>query len=384
MLSTSGRIGLAGAAVVGVAFGMARYAYGLTLPAIEEDLELSELLLGVVASATFAGYLVGLGLAGPLAARRGLRAPTTVGGLCAAVGAAIVTIAQSPGVLAVGAVLAGSAGGWVWATYSDLVVQTVEERIRPRTLAIITTGTAAGLVGLGALGAFAVTGAWRAVWAGVGLAAVAAAVLNLRLAPGGVPSPRPLGWRDGAELAAVLRVPALYSLAYFAAIVVYFTYAAQIVDEGDLPAAAVPALYVVIGIAGLAGLAGGALARRWGSPVIGAVCLGVVAVALALLAVGNDSLIAMVASAALFGAAYMMGSAILAVWTAQLVPERASAAFTVCLVVGAVSSVAAPALAGALIPTLGLELLLVAAAGLSLASGAVLALRPVLVRWRTS
>ncbi|MCJ8503277.1 YbfB/YjiJ family MFS transporter [Kocuria flava] len=74
-LSTGGRIGLAGAAVVGVAFGMARYAYGLTLPDIRQELGLSELVLGLVASATFAGYLAGLLLAGPLAARRAPRRP---------------------------------------------------------------------------------------------------------------------------------------------------------------------------------------------------------------------------------------------------------------------------------------------------------------------
>lgn len=109
--------------MVGVAFGMARYAHGLTLPGIRQELGLSELVLGLVASATFAGYRAGLLLTKPLAARRGSRAPTTLGGACGALGAVIVTAAQSPGLLAVGAVLAGSAGGWVWAPYSDIVTQ---------------------------------------------------------------------------------------------------------------------------------------------------------------------------------------------------------------------------------------------------------------------
>ncbi|SEP96129.1 YbfB/YjiJ family MFS transporter [Streptomyces radiopugnans] len=61
-LSAGSRVGLAGATVVGVAFGMARYACGLTLPGIRQDLELSEPVLGLVAGATFAGYLAGLGL----------------------------------------------------------------------------------------------------------------------------------------------------------------------------------------------------------------------------------------------------------------------------------------------------------------------------------
>ena len=53
------------------------------------------------------------------------------------------------------------------------------------------------------------------------------------------------------------------------------------------------------------------------------------------------------------------------------------AAFTACLVVGAVSSVAAPAVAGAVIPGLGLGTVLVITAAVSLASG-VLLMRPAL------
>ncbi|WP_258934532.1 MFS transporter [Nesterenkonia pannonica] len=105
-LSVGARIGVVSAAVVGVAFGMARYAYGLTLPGIREDVGLSELVLGLISSATFVGYLVGLLLAGRLAARYGARAPTTAGGICGLLGAVIVALAQSPGLLVVGVVLA--------------------------------------------------------------------------------------------------------------------------------------------------------------------------------------------------------------------------------------------------------------------------------------
>ncbi|MFP8886510.1 MFS transporter [Streptomyces mangrovi] len=372
-LSAGNRIGLAGAAVVGVAFGMARYAYGLTLPDIRQDLELSELVLGLVAGATFAGYLAGLVLAGPLAARRGSRAPTTVGGACGAVGAVIVTVARSPWLLAVGAVLAGSAGGWVWAPYSDIVTRTVSPRQRPRALAIITTGTSGGLVVLGGLAALAALGSWRLVWGGAALAAVVAAVVNLRLVPRTRRASRPDGRRGIFSLARALRIPAAYSAVYFAVVVIYFTYAADVVSR-DLPAAAVPALYAAIGTADMVGVATGAVARRLGSPRVAALCLVTVAAALALLGLAGDSPAATAASACVFGAGYMTGSAVLAVWTAELVPDRASAAFTGCLVVGAAGSVAAPALAGAVIPGLGLGTLLVLTAGVSLIGGLVLML----------
>ncbi|WP_139003389.1 MFS transporter [Arthrobacter crystallopoietes] len=373
-LSAGGRIGLAGAAVVGVAFGMARYAYGLTLPNIREDLGLSELVLGLIASATFTGYLAGLLLAGRLAARHGSRAPTTVGGACGVLGAVIVTFAQSPGLLAVGVVLAGSAGGWVWAPYSDIVTRAVPLRQRPRALAIITTGTSGGLVLLGGLAVLAVLGSWRLVWAGIALAAVAAALVNLRLVPKTRPAPRPRTQGGASYLAAALRVPGAYSVVYFAVVVIYFTYAADVLDGGTLPAAAVPALYAAIGFCGMVGVATGTFAQRMGSSRVAALCLGTVGVALALLGLASDSLTATAASACIFGVGYMTGSAVLAVWTAELVPERAGAAFTACLVTGALSSVAAPALAGAMIPGLGLGPLLILTAAVSLLSGIALML----------
>ncbi|MCJ8503276.1 MFS transporter [Kocuria flava] len=282
-----------------------------------------------------------------------------------------MTVAPSSWLLAVGVVLAGSAGGWVWAPYSDIVTRTVPADQRPRALAIITTGTSGGLVLLGGLAVLAVTGSWRLVWAAIALAAVAAAVGNLRVVPRTRPAPRPEG-RHGAALAAALRVPAAYSVVYFAAVVVYFTYAADVLDRGGLPAAAVPVLYGVIGLVGMVGVATGGLAQRLGSARVAALCLLTVGAALALLGAAGGSAAATAVSACVFGAGYMTGSAVLAVWTAELVPDRAGAAFTGCLVVGAVSSVAVPALAGAVIPALGLGTLLLITAAVSLLGGVAL------------
>ncbi|HSO15730.1 MAG TPA: MFS transporter [Arthrobacter sp.] len=374
-LSAGGRIGLAGAAVVGVAFGMARYAYGLTLPNIREDLGLSELVLGIIASATFAGYLAGLLLAGPLAARHGSRAPTTVGGASGVLGAAIVASAQSPGLLAAGVILAGSAGGWVWAPYSDIVTRAVPLRQQPKALAIITTGTSGGLVLLGGLSVLAPLGSWRLIWVGIALAAVAAALVNLRLVPKTRPAPVVTNRRGASSLFGALRGPGAYSVAYFAAVVIYFTYAADVLGSGALPAGAVPAFYAGIGICGVVGVATGTLARRVGSSRIAGLCLGAVGVALAMLGLASDSLTATAVSACVFGAGYMAGSAVLAIWTAELVPERAGEAFTACLIVGALSSVAAPAVAGAMIPGLGLGPLLIFAAVASMLSGMALVMR---------
>jgi predicted MFS family arabinose efflux permease len=356
-------VGLGGAAVVGVAFGMARYAYGLTLPEVRSEFGLSELLLGLIASGTFAGYLIGLVSVPRLAALRGPRAPTSVGGVCGLVGAATVALAPSPWVLAAGAVLGGSAAGWVWAPYSDIVTEVAPPRHQPTVLAVITTGTSLGLVGLAVLALVGTHTSWRLTWAGIALAAAVAALVNLRAVPRlnargeDTDAARRFPWGR------VMVPPLAYSVFYFAAITVYFTYASESARSGGLDASAAPLLFALIGVGGLVALRTGRMSRARGTTAVGVGSLCVVSCALVLLGLGRTSLPVVLLSATLLGVGYMVGSSLLAIWTAQVVPDRPGDAFTLALVVGAVTSIAAPAAMGVLIPVLGLPetLMLVAA-----------------------
>lgn len=368
------RVGAAGAAVVGVAFGMARFAFGLTLPDVRTGLGLSDALLGVIAGGTFAGFLIGVLLAAPLASMVGSRAPTTVGGLSGVLGAVLVASAPSAVPLAVGAVLAGSAAGWVWAPYSDIVTDTAAADRRPRLLAMISTGTSGGLVLLGLVALAAPS--WRFVWAGIGVAAAAAAVINLRWVPRSGPRERHDGDGQSVLPLRALIAPLTYTVAFFAATTIYFTYVSDAARAGGLGAAAGPTLFIGIGISGLLALLTGRAVSRVGPAAVAAGCAACLTAALGVLGLGSSSLVAVVVSALVFGVGYMAGSAVLAIWTAQVAPHRATSSFTVALVVGAVVSIAVPVLVGALVGTLGLSALLLATAVLTLSVGLVLLTPP--------
>jgi predicted MFS family arabinose efflux permease len=363
-------VGAGGAAVVGVAFGMARYAYGLTLPDVRSEFGLSELLLGLIASGTFAGYLVGLVSVPIVSARRGPRAPTTVGAVCGVVGAATVALAPSPWILAAGAVLSGSAAGWVWAPYSDIVAEVVPRRQQPTLLAVITTGTSLGLVVLAVLALLSTLTSWRLTWAGIAVAAAVAALLNLHA----VPQLDAWGRDRGAARRPPWRratIPILvYAVLYFAAITIYFTYATEAARNGGLDRSAAPLVFAAVGVGGLVGVRTGRMARAVGSPAVGVGSVLVVSGALLLLGLGHTSLPLTLVSALLLGMGYMVGSSLLAIWTAQVVPDRPGDGFTLALVVGAITSIAAPAAMGALIPVLGLATMLVLVAVLA-ALGAI-------------
>lgn len=370
--STGNRTAVAGAAVVGVAFGMVRYAFGLTLPDVRRDLEMTDLLLGLVASGTFAGYLGGLLLTGPLAARKGLRAPTTVGGVCGVVGCLLVAIAPSPAVLAGGAVLAGTAAGWVWAPYSDIVEHVAPVHRRPRLLAVINTGTSAGFVMLAVLAVVAMFGSWRLVWLGTAAAASLAAFMNLRFVPRLPVRSTRSGVGPGAVRARSMRQPLAYSVAYSAGCTVFFTYATQAITDGGLPSGAAAVLFVAVAVTGLAALWTHRVVASIGAPRVGALCVGAQGAATALLAFAGGSVSAIMAASLVYGAGYMVGGAMLAIWTAEAWPQGPMEAFTAALIIGAVSSITAPTVIGMLTPAFGLVALLLAAGSAAILTALVM------------
>ncbi|MCD2198175.1 MFS transporter [Actinomycetospora endophytica] len=367
-MTTGWRLGLAGGAVMGVTFGMARYVYGLTLPAIRSALDVSEPVLGLIGSGTFAGFLLSLLTAPSLARRKGPRASTTLGGVSAAVGCALVAVAPSPGVLALGALVAGSAAGWVWASYSTIVAAVAAPRQRPRLLAGITTGAAAGLVVVGVIAL--VVDSWRWTWAVIAVASLVATVLNRCV----VPRLPPAHARRRMRLGRGIAWPTGFGVVLFLGATAYFTYATDAAERAGLGAAAGPTIFVVVGAAGFTGLAAGALAQRAGATAVAVTALLLLGVALALLGLDAGSLPAVIVSAAVFGAANTVGSAALPIWTAALIPDDPAASFTATLLAGSVSAALTPAVIGALTPTTGLRVVLLGAAGLTAATAVVLRL----------
>ena len=364
------RVGIAGGAVMAVTFGMARYAYGLTLPVIRSELDLPELVLGLIGSGTFGGFLLSLLIAPSLARWKGPRAPTTVGGVSAALGCALVAVAPAPGVLALGALIAGSAAGWVWASYSTIVAAVADPLQRPRLLAGIATGAAVGLVAVGVLAL--VVDSWRWLWAGIAMAASAATAVNCWAVPR-LPAPhRPVPARRGVLRGGGLAQPIGFAVVLFVGATAYVTYATDAAERGGLGAAAGPTIFVLIGAAGFAGLAAGALADRARGRTVAVTALLLLGVALALLGLGASSSAVVLVSAVVFGSANTVGSAALPIWTTTLVPDASAAAFTATLFAGSVSATVTPGVIGALVPTTGLRGVLLAAAGLMAATALVL------------
>jgi predicted MFS family arabinose efflux permease len=354
-MTPSLRLVSAGAAMVGISFGLARYGYGLLLPDLRAALDLDSATLGLIGSGSFAAYLIATVAAGLLAARVGARRLVVAGGALAVAGMAIVAAAQGAPALAAGIVVAGASSGLIYPPFGDAVQQRLPAGARPRALAVISAGTGWGVL-VSVPIALAVGASWRLAWvvfAALALLATLWAAAALRGAEG---APRPVdrlraSWfvcpRSGPLLGGALLIGLGSS--------VYWTFAVDLVaGEGGAAPSAARLVLAVVGAASLAGGFSGGLVARLGARatiVGGSLALSS---SLALIAAAPGSWLAVVPSALLFGAAYNVLIAVDAIWSAQVFAGRPATGLAAVMFVLATGLLLGPAIAGVMAASLGL------------------------------
>lgn len=360
LIPISWQVGIAGIASQGVTFGFARYGYGLFLPAIREEHEISVSLVGLIGSATYLSYLVALLGVGVLSSKFGPRPLIIAGGLSASTGMTMVAFADSVGIIAAGLVIAGMSPGFAWAPWSDAVVRMVPENRRERVMALIPTGTAFAVAVTGPVVIMMRGTAWQYAWMGFAVVAVLVTVQNARLLPKG-PNKQNVG-----EKAANVRlnwfvrkqaVP-LYLTAFSYGLIgaFYWTFAVAAVSQ-DLPEDDLtgPLFWTTMGIFGTAGIFTGFLINRLGLRRTQAVLFLAMGVAIALLGIAPTSVPAVAASAVLYGPAFMAGSGLLAVWGYQVFPEQPSTGFSAAVFFLGIGTIIGPGALGAFADAQGLS-----------------------------
>jgi predicted MFS family arabinose efflux permease len=369
------RFGLPGLATLAVCFGFARYGYGLFLPRFQAEFGGSAGALGAVTSAGYLGGLVALGVVAWSSGRFGARWPVVFGVGCAAAGMLLIGLAHGPLLFTVGVVVAGTSPCWVWAPYSDVVEDEVRPAGRRHALAMISTGTTFGVAVAGAA-ALLVTGpGWRAVWLAAAAAAVAVLAWNARMLPGTARTAaresvklfsRPgVGRLLAASAASGLVGAACWSFAGMAATAAH---------PGDPRSA--PLLWTLIGVAGAAGLGTGAFVRRAGLRRVYVAAQLVLAGASALFGVslsGTAGWGFAVVAGVLYGAGFMIGGALLPLWSSALFADHPTRGFSLVIVFNTVGAAIGPAAFGLVADHAGLP---VAFGLMSLLALVSLAVRP--------
>ena len=365
-----------------VSNGIARFAYGLILPAMQVDLHWTYTQAGWLNTANALGYLAGAIMTLALIDRLGARRLFMVGMLLCPLALAGSAMVIDFGAQTLFRVLAGLAGASVFISGGVMVSALFPARPHANALAISLYfgGGGLGMVASGMtvpllLDATGPSG-WPHAWLVLALActialpAAVAAALAIK-APGrrftayAAPLPhRQMIWQMGGYL--------LFSVGY----IVYLTFVAALMGEAGAGASSVATAWALLGLAAMAApfLWRGAIARSAGGGALAASCLATGVATLApLLMPGSEATV--IASAALFGLAFFMAPAAVTSFVRKNLPEetrgRAIAQFTVLFASG---QMLGPTLAGVLADATGALSLGMAVSGAILLAAAATAL----------
>jgi predicted MFS family arabinose efflux permease len=356
----------AGCASVAVGFGFARYGFGLFVPAFRAQFGLDTATIGAIGSGAYAVYLVSLLGCGALCARFGPRLPVVVGTMSAFAGLALVAFASTPGMLTLGILIAATSSGWVWAPFADAVAG-IAPRQRPRTLAVIGTGTTFGLIVAGALACVGTDGpvAWRLVWGAFAVVAALATAASLLAVPGGQKGQKngpPTRFRPTRSALPLIG----HGMVCGTATGGFFTFAVDLVHEHGHGGQWSSLLWLLVGVGGVSGVATGDASRAFGLRRTLAICVVLLAVSIAALAAFPSNPAVLSAAGFGFGFAFMPIAAALALWNQELHPHHPTTGLTLVLCSLGVGSILGPMIVGVLADSYGLRRVFFLLAGLGL------------------
>ncbi|GAA1533877.1 putative MFS family arabinose efflux permease [Microbacterium ginsengiterrae] len=312
----------AGISLIAVCYGLARFAYGLFVPAFRNTFDLDATAAGAIASGSYVAYCVGVLLATAVTPRAGARVVALAAGLLATVGTSVIAMAPDVVMLAVGVIIAGSSTGVASPPLVHAIARRVSPEVRDRTQTIVNAGTGLGVMVSGPIALLA-QDQWRVAWfafAGV------AAVVTLWSAIA-VPAARDAAGESspGAERTRHRRLPrgllrlAAASATMGVASAAGWTFGQDLLTtEGGHTSPFATIAWIVLGACGLLGAAAGDMAERLGlgrSWVLLMIALGG---SLAALAAASQSAIVAIAASAVFGAVYIALTGLLLVWSTRV------------------------------------------------------------------
>ncbi len=307
--------------LVAACYGLARFAYGLFVPAFRDAFDLSSATAGTIASGSYVAYCLGIIAATVATPKFGARAVCLSAGTLAASGMALIAAAPTSGVLAAGVIIAGSSTGVASPPLAHAIAHVVAKQLRDRTQTIVNAGTGLGVAVSGPVALIAQEH-WRIAWMAFSVLAAAVTVWVAFTVPSGrtvnptdeQSSPFATRWLPPGVIALVSA-----GLIMGGASAATWTFGQDLlVTAGEHDQQSSTVAWIALGVCGLAGAFSGDLIDRLKlRPSWSIVLLMLAASTAALAAVPGNFAVAIVAIG-VFGAGYIAATGVLLVWATRI------------------------------------------------------------------
>lgn len=324
-MKTSLRLTLSGFMLIAVTYGLARFAWGMMMPQVAQQISFSPRASGMLAACSYLAYCLATPGATLLLARWGVRSTAMLAALTAMLGLLLLAAAGSAWLIAGGLFIAGLGAGLASPALASAVSLRIDASRQTAANTLINAGTGAGII-VSVPIYLLVPGGWRAACCCFAALALISLLLARYCLPAGRADPpgSPVGWRDRLHNRALLRVIAI---AFFSGIAsaAWWCFGPDILRQhSHLNEGHASMLWLVSGAAGILGALTGPLARYIGMRQVYWLAQLAMAAPLLLLAALTHFSYWLLPAAALCGAGYVTLSGILLVAGAAATPQNAA------------------------------------------------------------
>lgn len=317
---------LLGAALIAISFGLARFAFGLFVPPIRADLELTPYVVGVIGALPLISFVFATLVAPFCAVRLGARNTAMVSGVFGAVGLGLISQASGALSLSVGVIACGICTGLMMPALTAAMQVLVNRSVHGRVSSVMNAGTSVG-VAVAVPAVLFMAGEWRYAYMAFAFLAVVGLVATWYFIPSVsrvTPSNAALPPIKAYQWWRLFRL-SLFAFAMGFVSAAYWIFAPDLASTlGALPPGSTGWLWLGVGVAGLGGAVVADLADRNNPPITQALMLMMLASSLALLAASPGQIVIAVFSALVFGLAYMSLTGLYLMTGIRLLPGRLS------------------------------------------------------------
>lgn len=342
-----------GIIMIAVAYGLARFSFGLLLPSINEDLNMSASTSGFISSLFYFSYCFAIVVATVFTTEKGPRGMIQAAGASALLGLVIMGASPNVWFLSIGVLLAGASTGFVSPPYGAAISLWLKERQQGKANTWINSGTSMGLA-LSGVGALFLASEWRLtymIYAGVALIAF---LWNAKIIPTPGPKPKVMFEKGkfsfrGVEGAVPLVV---CSTVLGISTAAFWTFSVDFLSSTNQYSSGETSLFwIIIGASGVLGGFSGALIEKLGLPFAYKWASLVIGTASLLLALFSEQWVMAYLAAAFFGSSYIFITGVLMVWGIRVFISNASLGIGTPFLLLALGQVLGSVFAGALIET---------------------------------
>jgi predicted MFS family arabinose efflux permease len=362
----------AGLSLIAVCYGLARFAYGLFVPAFRESFSLDASATGMIASGGYVAYCAGILAATLATARWGARRMAVLAGVLATLGTALIALAPGVVFLVVGVVLAGASTGVASPPLAHAIARRVRPESRSRLQTVVNAGTGLGVLVSGPVALL--TGEhWRVAW---WLFAGAAALVTVwvavtvptgrRRAAEGVPATRQGPPRDRRPPVGAPHLLVAAAIVGGSSAAIWTFGPDLLTTDGHHGQAFATVAWIVLGACGLLGAVTGDATQRFGLRTVWVCSLVALGASTAgLSAAPQDPVVALVAHAA-FGGVYIVLTGVLLLWGTQVFERQPAQGVGLAFLFLALGQAGAAPLLGVLADQAGLPAAFRVASGIAL------------------